>query len=222
MVYQQPTQGNETGMQVFVNPQPEVVRLWRENARAFEAVEPYTAADQALRGGGWHAIDGARRAVLPSFAAFTGTRPIIGRAFTEADWRRASASWCSSEPFWRSRFGGDTALIGKPITLEREPYTVIGVMPVGYRLPRLSEAVSDVWMPLDLRDGAHGLSVIARLRPNVDDGGRRNGAQRDLHAVGAREAQPGRLHDEAQLAVGAGELPPVARAAVGARSRSCC
>ena len=167
IVYQQPTQGNETGMRVFVNPQPEVVRLWRENARAFEAVEPYTAADQALR-----AVDGTQStvrvaSVLPSFAAFSGTRPIIGRTFTEADVAQGERVVVLSEPFWRSRFGGDTALIGKPITLERQPYTVIGVMPVGYRLPRLSEAVSDVWMPLDLRADAHGLSVIARLRPNV-------------------------------------------------------
>jgi putative ABC transport system permease protein len=167
IVFQEPTEGNETGMRVFVNPAREVVRLWRDHARLFEAIEPYAAADQALR-----AADGTQSTVragivLPSFAAFTGTRPVIGRAFTDADVAQGGRVVLLSEPFWRSRYGGDTGLVGKSITLDRQPYTVIGVMPAGYRLPRISEAVSDVWMPLDLRQDRRGLSVIARLKPNA-------------------------------------------------------
>ena len=174
LVYQEPSEGNQTGMRMFINPQPSLVRLWRENARSFETIEPYLASDRALR-----ATDGVistvRAAmVLPSFAAFTGTRPVAGRAFTDADIAEDGRVMMLGEPFWRSRFGGDSSIIGKSITLDREPYTVIGVMPPGFRLPKLSEKVSDVWLPLDLRakqrfEGGPlpGLSVIARLRPNV-------------------------------------------------------
>jgi putative ABC transport system permease protein len=87
-----------------------------------------------------------------------------------------------SEPFWRSRYGGDSTVLGKSVTLDREVYTVVGVMPAGYRLPRLSDAVSDVWVPLDLRNKQRGLSVIGRRRPNVTMAE----AARELNAIYTR------------------------------------
>src|SRR5687768_2776871 len=166
-VYQEPTEGNQTGMRVMVNPQPALVRLWKENARSFEALEPYMASDRTMR-----AIDGAAvivrsGVVLPSFAGFTGTRPILGRALTDADLAEGARIAVLSEPFWRSRFGSDSTVLGKPITLDREPYTIVGVMPAAHRLPKLSEPVSDVWLPLDVREDSYGVSIIGRLRPNV-------------------------------------------------------
>ncbi|HUQ83318.1 MAG TPA: ABC transporter permease [Gemmatimonadaceae bacterium] len=167
IIYQEPTEGNSTHMRVFVNPQPEVIALWRANARSFEALEPYAASDQGLR-----ASDGTNSTVrtgfvLPSFAAFTGVRPTIGRAFGQADVAAREPVVMLSEPFWRSRYGADPTIVGKPIILDRKPYTIVGVMPAAFRLPRLSETVSDVWAPLDLKAKGLRLSVIGRLRPNV-------------------------------------------------------
>ena len=181
-VYQEPTEGNSTGMRVFVNPDPELVALWRANARSFEALEPYVSSDQALR-----ASDGTQSTVrsawvLPSFAAFTGTRPLIGRVFTGDDVAQGGHVVMLSEPFWRSRYGGDSTVLGKSVTLDRKVFTVVGVMPAAYRLPRLSDAVSDVWVPLDLRAKQRGLSVIGRRRPNVTMAD----AARELNAIYTR------------------------------------
>ena len=192
IIYQEPTEGNETGIRVFVNPAPEVVRLWHDNARSFESIEPYAAADQAIR-----AADGTQftvrvASVLPSFAQFAGVKPVLGRTFTTADIQQGERVVLLSEPFWRSRYGGDSTLIGKAITLDRQPHTVVGIMPVGYRLPRLSEAVSDVWMPLDLRNDANGLSLVGRLRPNVTIAA----ATRELNALYTRSEAGTKDHGE--------------------------
>lgn len=166
-IYEEPTQGNNTGIHVMVTPQPPVVRAWREHARSFEAIEPYTTSDRA-----WRTTDGTpasvqTASVLPSFGKFVGARPIIGREFTAADITGGERVAVLSEPFWRGRYGGDRSIVGNAITLDNQPYTVIGVMPTAYRLPRLADAVSDVWLPLDLRDDGLGLSVMGRLRPRV-------------------------------------------------------
>ena len=182
MVYQEPTEGNSTGMRVFINPQPRIVRLWKEHARSFEAIEPYLASDRAMRLSDGTVSTVRAAFVLPTFAKFTGTRPVHGRAFSDVDLAEGGRVALLSEPFWRSRFGADSSAIGKSITLDRDAYTVIGVMPPTYRLPRLSETVSDVWLPLDLRKEGLGLSVIARLRPGVNPGT----AATDLDSVYAR------------------------------------
>ncbi len=166
-VYQEPTEGNQTGMRVMVNPHPSLVRLWKENARSFEALEPYMASDRTMRAADGAAVIVRSGVVLPSFASFAGTRPILGRAFTDADLAEGVRIAMLSEPFWRSRFGSDSTVLGKPIMLDREPYTIVGIMPAAHRLPKLSETVSEVWLPLRLRDDVFGVSIIGRLRPDV-------------------------------------------------------
>jgi putative ABC transport system permease protein len=166
-VYLEPTEGNQTGMRVVVNPNAPQLRLWKENARSFEALEPYMVSDRAMRTTDGTIATVRAGSVLPSFASFTGARPVLGRSLTDADLVEGSQVAVLSEPFWRSRFGADSSILGKPITLDREPYTIVGIMPPSYRLPRLSETVSDVWLPLRLRDDVYGVSMIGRLRPNV-------------------------------------------------------
>src|SRR5262249_18892540 len=80
---------------------------------------------------------------------------------------------------WRSRFQSDPRVVGKTIRLNRESWSVIGVMPPGfqhpggtYRSPLQGETV-DVWCPLglDLREQGlrywHFTNAIARLKPGV-------------------------------------------------------
>src|SRR5688500_15922307 len=48
IMYQEPTKGNTTGMQVLVNPNAPTVRVWREAATSFETIQPYMREDRAL------------------------------------------------------------------------------------------------------------------------------------------------------------------------------
>ncbi|HET8909907.1 MAG TPA: ABC transporter permease, partial [Ktedonobacteraceae bacterium] len=88
-----------------------------------------------------------------------------------------------SSAFWKQNFNSDPAILGKPIALNGQTYTVIGVMPVGFSFPPGSE--SAVFMPLQLAPeiannrGSHLLHVIGRLKPGV----RVARARQDMDAI---------------------------------------
>jgi putative ABC transport system permease protein len=184
-------------MSVQVMPGMQVVRAWKENARSFEAFEAFMNEDRSLR-----TTDGAPTSVnvasvLPSFSEFTGTKPTIGRVFTPRDVTDGARVALLSEPFWRGRYGSDPAIIGKPIRLDDQVYTVIGVMPVGYRLPQLEENVSDVWLPLDLRNDSLGVRLVGRLRPGVTMAA----ARRELDTIYSRATETPTAPERSQFGV---------------------
>jgi len=183
-VYLEPARGNNTGMSVMVMPGMQVVRAWKENARSFEAFEPYMDEDRSLRTTDGPPASVNVASVLPSFGEFTGTKPTIGRMFTSRDITDGARVALLSEPVWRGRYGSDPGIIGKSIVLDNQPYSVIGVMPVGYRLPQIEGNVSDVWLPLDLRNDSIGVRMVGRLRPNVTMAA----AKRELDAIYARSS----------------------------------
>ncbi|HEY4132411.1 MAG TPA: ABC transporter permease, partial [Gemmatimonadaceae bacterium] len=75
--------------------------------------------------------------------------------------------------FWQRRFSGDTHILGRPITLNGDAFTVVGVMPPDFTYP--ATHALDAWIPLSYfgpdaigRDRPlHFLSMIARLKPGV-------------------------------------------------------
>jgi putative ABC transport system permease protein len=114
------------------------------------------------------------RAALVSqdFFPMLRVHPVLGRTFTAAEHKTGAAAVAViSTELWQHEFGGDPHAIGQSITLDRTPYTVIGI--VGERQLRFgSPKVTDLWIPLE-RDvpwrqrGVHFLTVIARLKPGV-------------------------------------------------------
>jgi hypothetical protein len=60
-----------------------------------------------------------------------------------------------SHGFWQRRYGGDPHVVGQPITVDGEDFTIIGVMPDGFtvRTVELSESRAEIWMPLPLVPG---------------------------------------------------------------------
>jgi predicted permease len=92
-----------------------------------------------------------------------------------------------SHRLWRRRFGERRDVLGSPITLDGEGYSVVGVMPPDFRFP-LGEA--DLFVPLALtaeelsedERGSHYLEVLARLAPGVNI----DSAQASMDALAAR------------------------------------
>lgn len=128
-----------------------------------------------------------------------------------------------SDRLWRSRFGADESLVGQPIRLNDRPFTLVGVLPPGFRgLAR--GAVNDVWISLgtwsqfygnptslERREARH-FEVVARLRA----GRSVSQAASELAVLGARgasafpEASRGRsLHCET-ASDASGRASPVA------------
>ncbi len=73
------------------------------------------------------------------------TPPLLGRAFTSADDRPgAESKVVISHAMWQNRYGSDPKILGKPIRLNGQITTIIGVMPEGFRFP----TGQDLWAPL--------------------------------------------------------------------------
>ena len=70
---------------------------------------------------------------------------MVGRSFAEGDDRPGAGPVALiSETLWRRRFGGDAALVGRPVTLNGVAYTVIGIAPRALAVL----TTGDVWVPL--------------------------------------------------------------------------
>jgi putative ABC transport system permease protein len=85
-----------------------------------------------------------------------------------------------SNAYWRRRFGADPTAIGRRLTIDGEPYQVIGVMP-----PEFTHRRADVYVPLqrkfdEANRGNHFLATYARLKPGVTP----RQAQREMVALG--------------------------------------
>jgi predicted permease len=99
-----------------------------------------------------------------------GVRPFLGRTFIPDDSRpEASSVAILSHELWRTRFGADPGMVGRQVTLDGGPSTVVGVMPPGFRFHRNDV---ELWMPLAIDPSAWfhrgGTSVgVGRLAPGM-------------------------------------------------------
>ncbi len=111
------------------------------------------------------------------FAAL-GVKATIGRTLAAADEQQNAAVAVLSHGLWQRQFGGRPEVIGERITLDRQPYTIVGVMPASFEWPKRGPYPNgeraDVWVPLvfnpferQARGMFYNHSVIARLRDNV-------------------------------------------------------
>ena len=111
-------------------------------------------------------------AVLRATAGFFDTleiHPALGRAFRPEDDRRSAAGRAViTDALWNSRFGRDPGILGHSITLEGEPFTVIGVMPAGFRFPLAKvELIVPYGRTAGMDRGDHAGDAIARLQAGV-------------------------------------------------------
>ena len=124
-----------------------------------------------------------------------GANAALGRTFVAEDDREGQPRVAViSYGLWQRRFGGDTNIIGRKITLNEQPTTIVGVMPAefGWHIRRGTQATkpADIWIPMQItnelmmRRGRFALSV-ARLKPGVTI----EQAQREMDTIGARLAQ---------------------------------
>ena len=100
-----------------------------------------------------------------------GVMPALGRNFLpeEEKWGAHHEVILSNE-FWRTHLNADPDISGKPLTLDGEVYTVIGVMPAGFYVQRPVQIwLPMAWKPKDNFDTHNNyfLSMVGRLRPGV-------------------------------------------------------
>jgi putative ABC transport system permease protein len=166
----------------------------RDSPGPFSAIAGLASHALTLTGQGEPA-DESTVAVTPDFFPLFAARPLLGRTLLPQDGADgAPAAVVLSENLWRTRFGADPDLAGRTITLDRRSFTVVGVMPAGFRTPFVGQP-DQVWIPLaqdplfnqwrTRPPQAHWLPGIARLRPGVSIAA----AQARLRAISAAFAR---------------------------------
>src|SRR5262245_12423522 len=148
---------------------------YRDQSRVFEQIGAYRPQNFNFTGVAEpERLDGVR-ASAGVFAAL-GVNPLLGRVYRpEEEQPGLNRVVILSQRFWQSRFGSDRAIIGKSLTLNGEPYTVVGVMPAGFKFPSDSDPVA-LWVPMTFNAseltnrGFHAYGAVARLKEGVSRG----------------------------------------------------
>ena len=160
-----------------------------ERWRSFDALAAYDPDGANLTGGEQpECVNGG--SVSPDFFRVMNVHPALGRGFSPGEARsRDPQVVILAHSLWKRDFGGDPGIIGRTVKLDDRGYTVVGVMPAGFRYPRDAE----YWLPLELPALVPGQIrydfLIGRLR-----------AERSLDAARAEIVTLQRAHQA--------ELPP--------------
>jgi putative ABC transport system permease protein len=152
-------------------------RDYQRQAKSFEGLAAFGSVRQNLTGGeepaqvqvGW---------VSRNFFSVLGVTPRLGRAFRPDE---ESDSLVLGNAFWHRQFAADPGILGRVVSLDGRPFTVIGVLPPGFKLymsPTVGISTDiDVWKPPDEAQAPgrwvtqelqlSTLRVVGRLAPEV-------------------------------------------------------
>ena len=146
----------------------ESFEAWRDRSRSFEGMAALVPAPVTLAGAsGPERVSGAE--VSPGYFQLLGVRPALGREFDDAE----APAVLLSDGYWKRRFNGDPAVLGKTLSIADRPHAIVGVMPAGFDPPRFGWlGEQELWLPFapteDKRAWGRFLLVVARLKPGVE------------------------------------------------------
>jgi putative ABC transport system permease protein len=116
-------------------------------------------------------------AVTANFLHVLGVRPILGHGFVHGDELPDGAASVAmiSHSLWQRSYGGRADVLGKTVSLDGRPRTIVGVTPAGLSIPLWRTAPPEIWVPAPLEDAGGGGSgtlepgptVFAWLRPSA-------------------------------------------------------
>jgi putative ABC transport system permease protein len=160
---------------------------WRDQSRSFEAMGAADYWSANLTGGDvTEHVLGLK--VTQNLLPMLGIKPLLGRLFVPGEDRKgADHEVVLSYPLWQRRFSGDAGILGKSITLSGEAYTIVGVMPPGFKFAPFWATHAEMWVPNAFGDriydrSGNSLRVFARLKPGVT----MEQAQAEIAAITAR------------------------------------
>ncbi|MDQ3920483.1 MAG: ABC transporter permease [Acidobacteriota bacterium] len=149
---------------------------WRDQSRSYEGMAAFSDWRVNLTGTGDPEEVSAQLA-SPNLFRVLGAEPMLGRTLTEEDGQpNAPDVAVLGYSIWQRKFGGDRSIVGKAITLNGTPVTVVGVLPANFQWHVMSKSGTgrppEMWTPLPMPAGdaaLHGrfLLVVARLKPGV-------------------------------------------------------
>jgi putative ABC transport system permease protein len=128
----------------------------------------------AYAGGSYNLADGDRPdrvtglRVSPNFFSLLGIAPARGRFFLEEEETPGRGrSVVLTDRFWKSRFAADSGVVGNSIRLDGEQYTIVGLLPDGFRFGGWVDIYTTLEIPADADRANHSYEVIGLLKPGV-------------------------------------------------------
>ena len=151
-------------------PTPAEWLEWHRHNTVFTDIALTQPADATLSGDSEPEQVPARKATWNLWSVL-GVKPLIGRVFTEEEDEKGVRVAVISHGLWHRRYGGSPDVVGRKITVNDNPYEVIGVMPRKFFFMPARDI--DIWLPASfpawLRTNFtwHDAQVVARLKPDV-------------------------------------------------------
>lgn len=145
---------------------------WQERSRSFDALGAYQNEDYILTD-----LNEAERLtaarITPELFRVLGVQPVLGRGFADEEAQPGMHRVVIlSHGLWQRRFGAARDIAGTAVTLDGEPYIVVGVMPSGFDFP--PDQRVDVWTPLTINPqllpirAMRTYNVVGRLEAAID------------------------------------------------------
>lgn len=151
---------------------PANFRDWKEQNNVFDHLAAFRFWYYTVTGTGDPKIyQGAR--VSADFFPLLGVKPAFGRNFgLEEEQVGRDHVVILSHSLWQSRFGGNPNIIGQLLTIDGEPFTIIGILPANFRFTRVLNAELQLWMPIaftpqQLTREDRSIIVYGRLKQGV-------------------------------------------------------
>jgi predicted permease len=149
---------------------------WAAAQKSFESVGLFEDHLFDITGNGEpERLTGAK--VSSSVFSILGVQPMAGRTFTKTEDTPGQHVVILSYGLWKRRYAGES-IVGQTISLDRQPYTVVGVMPRGFVFPISgpdgNSDPAEFWVPAGLeplqlfnRGAMYEFSVLGRLKPDA-------------------------------------------------------
>jgi putative ABC transport system permease protein len=160
---------------------------WKSQNTVFESFAATTGGSVTLSGVEEPTLLRAGRISASYFDIFQ-IKAALGRTFApDEDQPGKEHVVVLSHKLWATRFGADPGLVGRSLTLDGDPYTVIGVMPEASAFDR---GFNEMWRPLAFKPAErtrnfHWMQALGRLKPGVTV----EQARAQMDAIGARIAR---------------------------------
>jgi predicted permease len=183
--------GTDNGMIASSSPGPYDIFPWEfyrriQNQHVFQGVCAFSSFSILVSvrtgmGAAGPATQATSRLVSGTFFDVLGATPLLGRAFTAADTALAGGNpvVVLSDHYWQQELASDPGVIGRTITVNRTPFTVIGVMRPGFYGSTLDQQAPDMWLPITMQpqvmlqssqlgpDDLFWIDIIARQKPGL-------------------------------------------------------
>lgn len=168
------THSGESASEKDVVPLADVA-TWKKANHVFADMGAVGFIDLATLTGLGEPVQVPVQSVTPNFFTLVGVQPVLGRVFRAEESQEGYQTVVISDTLWKTKFHGDTAVLGKTFRIDDVASTVVGVMPAGFKTfgPWFTKNRADVWQPVNPEDARYAnragfwIVALARLKRGV-------------------------------------------------------